>query len=556
MFEARSRAISSSAEERAAVAMGFRKWSTPPQLVTTPASATTTTLGCPAAEEEKVLEWLGSTARRAFSGCAEDARCSGIKSWGGLSKSHLPYFLGADHDAPGGNVWSIRGPAESCVSTCSTLSNVYPPPLPLAPSLGRRHHYSPLFLVQERSRCLYASDASSSSATTSDCLPRLERCDYPSSLLLFDVVGGDDASSLMLPIDPEEENHTTAPSTDGAAAVVAAATADSSVSTCSAAAGAEDEDDDDREDDDDDTGCCRGSTMQQTVCQASSTTALKPRVLPRTAASLAAVQLGPGLSQLKHAVPFGSEHYFDFLRSLAPPEFTYLARTVARYRRRSRLDATPSTIVSINLCGCDTPHPGPVSLGSFQDKFWTHATPEGGCPPGAFDTKLSVMLVELHADLGVTEFLERRLPAVVRQQVGNRLDRNFVVQVFGVSFLRGHLVSGKWLIGDLPECTSQDMDRLRQHPLYQHMLMDISARSEIPTFRNLNLCPIKFSPNRPWPTTTTTQSSTPSPSSGLPAPSSPTHQQLSSHTLRSSSSLLQQQQPHAPSSMLIFHPSQ
>lgn len=194
---------------------------------------------------------------------------------------------------------------------------------------------------------------------------------------------------------------------------------------------------------------------------------------------------------------FGNPNFFAFLKSLPANEFVHLARSVARYRKISRLNSAPSTIVSINLCSCCTPHSAPVSGANFVDLFWTHQLPHGALH-GVLDTCLGIMLVELHPELQIVEFLDRRLPAIVRQQVGNRLDRNFVVQIFGISFMRSHL-SHRWTVGDLPECTASDMKRLCSHPLYHRMLFDISNRHEVPTFRNLNLCPIQYSNNRPLP---------------------------------------------------------
>lgn len=225
----------------------------------------------------------------------------------------------------------------------------------------------------------------------------------------------------------------------------------------------------------------------------------------------------------RRIVPFGDPNFFNFLKSLPQNELVHLARSVARYRRSSRLDSTPSTIVSINLCSCCTRHPNPVSGVNFQTDFWSHKIPPNGMLHGVLDTSLSVMLVELHPVLEVVEFLDRRLPAVIRQQVGNRLDRNFVVQIFGISFMRSHL-SDIWTIGDLPECTAADMRRLCSHPLYHHMLFGISNRQQIPVFRNLNLCPIQYSNSRPLPVSNGLHSS----SSGYFSPSNRTHAFVSS----------------------------
>lgn len=200
----------------------------------------------------------------------------------------------------------------------------------------------------------------------------------------------------------------------------------------------------------------------------------------------------------RHILPFSHPNYFDFLRSLPQNEFICLSRSVARYRRTSRLDSTSSAIISINLCACCTPHPGPVCGAKFETSFWMHALPNKNKLHGVSDAHLSMMLVELRPELPVVEFLDHRLPAIIRQQVGNRLDRNFVVQIFGISFMRVHLLN-RWTIGDLPECTAADMRRLCSHPLYHYMLCDIGNRRQMPIFRNFNLCPIQYSGNRPLP---------------------------------------------------------
>lgn len=222
------------------------------------------------------------------------------------------------------------------------------------------------------------------------------------------------------------------------------------------------------------------------------------------------------LTSSRRMLPFSHPNFFTFLKSLPQNEFTHLARSVARYRRTSWQDSTPSTIVSVNLCSCCSPHSAPVSGLSFQNDFWVHQLPSDSSPHGVLDTSLTVMLVELHPELEVVEFLDRRLPAVIRQQVGNRLDRNFVVQIFGISFMRSHL-SNIWTIGDLPQCTDPDVRYLCSHPLYHHMLYDISNRQKIPIFRNLNLCPIQYSRNRPLPVPNSTM--LPMPVSNPPSPS-------------------------------------
>lgn len=246
------------------------------------------------------------------------------------------------------------------------------------------------------------------------------------------------------------------------------------------------------------------STSRESISQESTKDRLtyQEKLFPRYAAVFSPSNLGRlHCDSLSSSGPpiltFGNPNFFAFLKSLPANEFVHLARSVARYRKISRLNSAPSTIVSINLCSCCTPHSAPVSGANFVDLFWTHQLPHGALH-GVLDTCLGIMLVELHPELQIVEFLDRRLPAIVRQQVGNRLDRNFVVQIFGISFMRSHL-SHRWTVGDLPECTASDMKRLCSHPLYHRMLFDISNRHEVPTFRNLNLCPIQYSNNRPLP---------------------------------------------------------
>ncbi|KAH0476959.1 MAG: hypothetical protein KVP17_002784 [Porospora cf. gigantea B] len=146
--------------------------------------------------------------------------------------------------------------------------------------------------------------------------------------------------------------------------------------------------------------------------------------------------------------------FFNPIAGLTSPQFRRLVSVVARFKSSSS-PRDPSRIVSVN----------------YYDPL--HGVQQ------------SLMLVELHPQLSVLEFLDRRLPAVVRGVMGNRLDRDFVIFIGGRRLSREQLRNFK--IDGLEEAGRDDLRLLCANPLYGHMLRVLSFRQEQACFCNLDL---------------------------------------------------------------------
>lgn len=148
--------------------------------------------------------------------------------------------------------------------------------------------------------------------------------------------------------------------------------------------------------------------------------------------------------------------FFNPITGLTQHQFRRLVSVVARFKSSSG-PRDPSRIVSVN----------------YYDPLAT--------------VHQSLMLVELHPQLSVLEFLDRRLPAVVRGVLGNRLDRDFVIFIDGRRFSRDQLRNYK--ICALEEATREQLRVLCANPLYGHMLRVLSFRPDQASFCNLHLTP-------------------------------------------------------------------